>query len=259
MLFDTHAHLNDPKLYTDLEGVLARAKQAEVERIATVGYDWPSSLMSLRLAEKYPQLVWAAVGIHPHDAKSWNEELAEKLYDLAQQPGVVAWGEIGLDYYRDLSPRDLQRQVFKRQINLARELKKPLIIHNRDAHSDTLRILSEEKAGSNGGILHCFSASWEIAKQGLSLGFHISFAGPVTYQNAHNLGEIAKKTPLDRLLIETDCPYLSPHPYRGKINEPARVALVAAKIGELRGVSAEEIATASWENAHQVYGLQANS
>ncbi|MDR2712823.1 MAG: TatD family hydrolase, partial [Clostridiales bacterium] len=218
MLFDTHAHLNDPKLFSDLEAVLARAKQAKVEKIATVGYDWASSLMSLRLAEKYPERVYAAVGIHPHDAKNWNEELEEKLYHLAQQPGVVAWGEIGLDYYRDRSPRDIQRQVFKRQILLARELDKPLIIHNRDAHSDTLQILAEEKAGINGGILHCFSGSWETAKQCLSLGFHISFAGPVTYQNARNLGEIATKTPLDRLLVETDCPYLPPHPYRGQTN-----------------------------------------
>jgi len=255
MLFDSHAHLNDKKLYGDLPAVLVRAEEAQVSRILNCGADWPSSLMSVRLAEKYPGRVFAAVGVHPHDAKTLTEEMVHKLLKLAEAPQVVAWGEIGLDYYRDLSPRETQRSAFIAQIAAAKSVKKPIIIHDRDAHEDILRIARQERAGENGGVFHCFSGSWEMAKECLKMGFMISFAGPLTYHNAPKLSEVAAKVPADLMLVETDCPYLSPHPYRGKINEPARVSIVAAKLAEIRGVSYEEAAQITAANTGRLFGL----
>jgi TatD DNase family protein len=253
MLFDSHAHLNDKKLYADLDGVMARALEAGVSQILNCGADWPSSLMSVRLAEKYPGQVYAAVGVHPHDAKSLTDEMLQKLIKLAEAPQVVAWGEIGLDYYRDLSPREVQQSAFIAQIAAAKSLKKPIIIHDRDAHGDILRIVRQERAGENGGVFHCFSGSWEMAKECLNLGFMISFAGPLTFVNAPKLSEVAAKVPPDMMLVETDCPYLSPHPYRGKINEPARVSLVAARLAEIRGQSYQEVAEITAQNACRLF------
>mgnify|MGYP000914157910 CR=1 FL=1 len=255
MLFDTHAHLNDEHFAQDLPEVLERAKAAGVTRIAVVGYDFPSSLQAIKIAKKYPGIS-AVIGVHPHDATTLNEEILYQLEIYAKEPEVAAIGEIGLDYYRNLSPREVQQEAFRKQIRLARELKKPIVIHDRDAHEDTVRILREEKGGVNGGILHCFSGSWEMARQCLSLGFHISLAGPVTYSNANKLLEIAKLVPLDRLLIETDCPYLTPHPFRGKRNEPAHVRLVAEKIAALRKITLEELAEATTKNGINVYKLK---
>lgn len=254
MLIDTHAHMDDAALYKDLDGVLERAKEAGVQTIVNIGFDWKSSLMSLRLSEKYPQ-VYATVGLHPHNASSWNTALEEKLLDLAKEDKVVAIGEMGLDYYCNLSPKEAQQKAFRSQIALAKEVGKPIVIHDRDAHGDCLSIVKEEKAGVNGGIFHCYSGSWEMAKECMRLGFYISLAGPVTYQNAKKLWEVAQNMPLDKLLIETDAPYLSPHPYRGKTNEPARVKLVAERIAELKGLPFEEIAAATTENARQIYRL----
>ncbi|MCL1905577.1 MAG: TatD family hydrolase [Clostridiales bacterium] len=255
MLFDSHAHLNDKKLYDDLEGVLARAEDAGVKRILNCGADWPSSLMSLRLAEKYPGQIYAAVGVHPHDAKTLTDEMLQKLLKLAEAPEVVAWGEIGLDYYRDLSPRTVQQSAFIAQIAAAKSAKKPIIIHDREAHGDIMRIVRQERAGENGGVFHCFSGGWEMAKECLNLGFMISFAGPLTYTNAPKLGEVAAKVPPDMMLTETDSPYLSPHPYRGKINEPARVSLVAARLAEIRSQSPEEISGITAKNACRLFGI----
>jgi TatD DNase family protein len=255
MLFDTHTHLNDPKLYADLENVLARAKAAGVEKMAVVGYDWPSSLMSVRLAEKYAGTIWSIVGIHPYDADSWNEELAAKLQSLALEKSVVAVGEMGLDYYRDICSKEDQKKAFIAQIELAKAIKKPIVIHNRDAHGDMLQILKQQKAGENGGILHCFSGSLEMAKECIKMGFYISFAGPITYQNARNLQHAAKHIPLENILVETDCPYLSPHPYRGKINEPARVTLVAAKIAEIKNIDVKEVEKVTTNNALRLFSL----
>lgn len=254
ILFDTHAHLNDEQFAADLPEVVERAREAGVTRIALVGYDFPSSLEALKIAKRYEGM-YAVIGVHPHDASTLDEEILTKLKVYAKEPEVVAIGEIGLDYYRDLSPREVQQDAFRRQIRLAGELKKPIVIHDRDAHGDTVQILREEKAGKNGGILHCFSGSWEMARQCMTLGFHISIAGPVTYQNAHKLLEIAKLVPLDRLLVETDCPYLAPHPFRGKRNEPARVRLVAEKIAELRRIPLEQLAAATTKNALEVFHL----
>jgi len=247
-LFDSHAHLNDKKLYGDLDGVLDRAAEAGVIRILNAGADWPSSLMSVRLAEKYPDQIFAAVGIHPHDAKTLTEEMLQKLMKLAEAPEVVAWGEIGLDYYRDLSPREVQQSAFIAQIAAAKAAKKPIIIHDRDAHGDILRIVRQERAGENGGVFHCFSGSWEMAKECLKMGFMISFAGPLTFTNSPKLSEVAAKAPPDMMLVETDSPYLSPHPYRGKINEPARVSIVAKRLAEIRGQSYQEIAEITTQN-----------
>ena len=254
MLIDTHAHLDDPAIYDQLEDVLARAAEAGVERIVNIGCDWKSSLMSVRLADKYEQ-VFSTVGIHPHDADTLDEQMAERLFELAQAEKVVAIGEIGLDYYHDHCPRPVQQKAFRRQIALAKELAMPITIHDRDAHGDVMRIVREERAGQNGGIFHCYSGSWEMAKECLRLGFYISFAGPVTYHNARGLLEVAQNVPLDKFLIETDSPYLSPHPYRGKTNEPARVALVAEKIAEIKGLSYETVASQARANAMAVYGL----
>jgi len=255
VLFDTHTHLNDPLLHTNLVEVLQRAKEAHVEKMASVGYDWASSLMSLRLAEKYPGTVYAVTGLHPHDADLWNEETAEKFYTLCANPLAVAIGEIGFDYHYEGYSQKKQEKAFREQIAFARELGKPLVIHDRDAHADTLRVLKEEKAGLNGGIMHCYSGSFEMAQEYIRMGFEISFAGPVTYQNARALAQVAARVPLEHLLIETDCPYLSPHPYRGKTNEPARVVLVAEKIAELKNLPFEKVAKITTANALRVYRI----
>jgi TatD DNase family protein len=253
MLFDSHAHVNDRKLYADLEGVLERATGAGVTRVLNAGADWPSSLMSVRLAEKHPGLICASVGVHPHAAKTFTEEMLLKLLKLSEAPQVVAWGEIGLDYYRDLSPREVQQSAFIAQIAAAKSKKLPIIIHDRDAHGDIMRIVRQERAGENGGVFHCFSGSWEMAKECLNLGFMISFAGPLTFANTPNLSEIAAKVPPDMMLVETDCPYLSPHPSRGKINEPARVSLVAERLAKIRGQSFQEVAEITAQNACRIF------
>lgn len=254
MLFDTHAHLNDKQFARDLPEVIDRAWAAGVTRIATVGYDLPSSVDSVKIA-KANSGIYAVVGVHPHDALTVNAGMLDKLRTLAEEPEVVAIGEIGLDFFRDLSPREKQREAFRAQIQIAKALKKPIVIHDRDAHQEVVNILKEENAGENGGILHCFSGSWDLARQCMKLGFHISLAGPVTYPNAHKLLDIAKLTPLDRLLVETDCPYLSPQAFRGKRNEPARVRSVAEKIAELRRVSLEEVAEVTTRNALEVFKI----
>ena len=218
MLYDTHAHLDDAKLYPEIENVLARAAAVGVAYINTIGCDWKTSLMSVHIAEKYPEHVFAAVGVHPHEAAGLNAEQEEKLFSLAKAEKVVGWGEIGLDYHYDLSSRDIQRRVFRAQIDAAKQAGLPVIIHDREAHQDTLDILRSEHAGINGGVLHCFSGSWEMAKECMKLGYYISFAGPVVFPKSTRLKEVAQQVPLDRILIETDSPYLAPVPVRGKRN-----------------------------------------
>ena len=253
-LFDTHAHLDDKKYDQDREEMLKRAQAKGIQHIVNVGYDLASSQRSIRLAEQFA-FIYAAVGIHPHDAGETTEESFSKLRKLAEHPKVVAVGEMGLDYFRDLSPRDIQQQVFRRQLGLARAIGKPVIIHDREAHGDIMTILKEEQAGQIGGILHCFSGSWEMAEQCLEMGFYLSIAGPVTFSNARKLVEIAAKVPLNRLLIETDAPYLTPEPYRGKRNESAHVALVAEKIASVRKITLEELAEATTSNGLRVFKL----
>lgn len=255
MLIDTHAHLNDRKFEKDFEGVIKRAKASDVNKIINIGYDLPSSLKAVEQAENH-EMLFAAVGVHPHDAKDADETVFEELYNLCRNSRkVVAVGEIGLDYYRNLSSKEVQKKVFVYQINLAKQVNLPIVVHDRDAHGDTLKILKDEPAGRIGGVLHCFSGSWEMAKDCIDMGFYISIAGPVTFSNARRLQEVAKNIPLERLLIETDCPYLTPQPHRGKRNEPAYVIHVAEKIAELKGISYETLADATTKNAEELFGI----
>ena len=254
MFFDSHAHLDDIKYDGDRHEMLMRAREKGISYIINVGYDLPSSRRSLALAEKY-DFIFAAVGIHPHDAGDAGEAALLELAKLCDNPRVVAIGEMGLDYYRNLSPRDIQQEMFRQQIHLAKSLHKPIIVHDREAHGDVMDILKEEDARSAGGVLHCFSGSIEMAKECINMGFYISFAGPVTFKNARKACEVAAVVPIDRLLIETDAPYLTPEPYRGKRNESAYVAFVAERIAELRGIRVEELAEVTTGNAKKLFQI----
>jgi TatD DNase family protein len=254
VFFDSHAHLDDKKYNPDRHEMLLRAKEKGISQIVNVGYDLPSSRRSVALAEKY-DFIYAAVGIHPHDASEADEKTLQEIRRLAGNSKVVAIGEMGLDYYRDLSPRDIQQKVFRQQIKMALELGKPIIVHDRDAHGDIMRILKEEDASKAGGVLHCFSGSLEMAKECLKMGFYISVAGPVTFSNARKLKEIATEIPINRLLIETDAPYLTPEPHRGKRNESAFVAYVGECIAALRGIPIEELAKAATENTKRCFKI----
>ncbi|SHG41870.1 TatD DNase family protein [Thermosyntropha lipolytica DSM 11003] len=255
MLIDTHAHLQDKALKADLKEVLKRAKEAGVKKIICIGYDYPTSVEAVELARKY-EGIYAVVGVHPHDAKELDEETLDKLYQLAREEKVVAVGEIGLDYYRNLSPREKQKEAFIAQIKLAREAGKPVVIHDRDAHQEVLDIIKKEKAGLNGGVMHCYSGYLPMAIELMKEGFYISFAGPVTFNNARKTVEVAANIPLERMLIETDCPYLAPEPVRGKRNEPAYVSYVAGKIAEIKRKSWEEVAYITSLNAEKVFHLR---
>ena len=255
MLFDTHAHLDDPALYPDIDNVLKRAKEAGVTLINSVGCDWRSSLLNVHLAEKHPEMIYASVGVHPSEVADIDEQVLAKLLELAKTPRVIGWGEIGLDYHYENTNKELQQKYLRLQISLAKEAGKPIIIHDRDSHQDVVDILQEEHAGINGGILHCFSGSWEMAKQCLKMGFFISFAGPLTYKNARVPVEVAGKVPLDMVLVETDSPYLTPHPFRGKTNEPARVIYTAEKLAQIRGMDYDEIADITTANAKRIFRL----
>ncbi|GAW91623.1 TatD family hydrolase [Calderihabitans maritimus] len=254
MLFDSHAHLDDRQFAGEVDQVVRRAQLAGVKYILNAGYDVASSRRAVELAEKF-DCIYAAVGIHPHVAKEATEEDFEALYQLAQNPKVVAVGEMGLDYYRNLSPRDVQQEVFREQIRLAHRLKLPIIVHDRDAHDDTVTILEEERAGEVGGVLHCFSGSWKMARRCLNLGFYISLAGPVTFKNARLHQEIAKLLPVNHLLVETDSPYLTPEPYRGKRNEPSFVKYVVEQIARLKNMSFEELSCITTENTKRCFNL----
>lgn len=254
MLFDTHAHLNAKEFDEDREEVLRRAKEAGVTRILNIGYNRDSIPSSLQLAEKY-DYIYSSVGWHPQDANSFTEKDLAWLRELAEHPKVIAIGEIGLDYYWDTSPRDVQKKVFRTQIALAKELNLPIVIHDRDAHEDVLKILKEERL-ETGVIMHAFSGSVEMAKECIDLGFYLSFGGPITFKNAVRPKEVAKAIPLERILIETDSPYLTPHPYRGKRNESSYVRLVAEKLAELRGLTVEEIEEITYRNAVTVLHLR---
>ena len=254
-LFDTHAHLHFPDYADDLDAVLERARVAGVRGMVTIGTDRETNQAVVELARRLPN-VWATVGIHPHDAGEVAEADFAEMEELARsEKKVVGFGEMGLDFFRNLSPPEAQRQVFRRQIRMARDLGKPVVIHCRDAHDETLAILADERAGEIGGVMHCFSGDVEIARRCLDLGLFISLAGPVTYKNARALPEVARFVPDDRLVVETDCPYLPPTPHRGKRNEPAYVALTAAFVAELRGVDPEALGATITDNAATLFGI----
>ncbi len=255
MLIDSHVHLDDLRYDTDRETVLQRAEAAGVEAMITIGCDLATSQAAAALAGAHPQ-VFATIGVHPHEAKEIKDGWYEAFRSLARQPKVVAYGEIGLDYHYDHSPREVQRERFREQIHLARELNLPLIIHTREAQDDTVTILREEGAGEAGGVFHCFSGDAWLAKDALDMGFYLSFSGVLTFKNATMLRDIAKTVPLDRLMVETDCPYLAPVPYRGKRNEPAYVQYVAETLAEVRGNgSFESLARATVDNTKRLFRI----
>lgn len=253
MWIDTHAHLNDERLYPEADAVVQRACQAGVERIVNVAFDLASARLGLEIAKCFDQ-VHTAVGIHPHDAETFTQEAEDELRRLADHPKVVAYGEIGLDYHYDRSPRDVQRQAFIRQIHLAGELDLPIIIHNRESHGDMLEILKAHPPKA-GGVMHCFSGSVEFMQECVRLGLYISLAGPVTFKNARKLPEVARQVPLERLMVETDCPYLTPEPHRGTTNEPSRVVLVGRRIAQLRTMEVERLADATRANSLRFFRI----
>ncbi|MDU0460486.1 MAG: TatD family nuclease-associated radical SAM protein [Geobacteraceae bacterium] len=254
LLVDSHAHIYYHDYAGDFDEMLARAADAGVAAILVVGTDIESSRESVALAEKYPQL-YAAVGIHPHDAGRVTEKCYDVIRDLARSSAkVVAIGEIGLDFYRDRSPRDIQEVVFRRFLGMAAELALPVIIHDRDAHERVMSILREESVRK--GVLHCFSGDAEMAAMAIAMGFHISIPGTITYPSNEALRDVVRSVSIDRMLVETDCPYLTPVPYRGKRNEPAHVRLAAEKVAELKGLTLADVARITTKNVRDLFGIR---
>ena len=257
-LFDTHAHLHDPWIGDDLSEVLGRAREAGVERIVTIGCSLEDSRNALGLAQQHEQL-WATLGVHPHDAKDWDDETADAFQEMARSDRVVAIGEIGLDFYRNLSPHADQYAAFEAQLTLADELRLPVVIHSRDAHEECYGVLStwarSQSRPEPVGVIHCFSGDAELAQRYVELGFMISFAGPITYPKNHDLREAAATLPLESIVVETDCPYLSPQPRRGKRNEPANIVHTARQVAESRGVELAEIAEQLARNSATLFRL----
>lgn len=245
---DTHVHLNADQYDEDLQQVIDRALEAKVERMVVIGFDRKTIKRAMELIEQY-DFLYAVIGWHPVDAVDCTDEDLLWIEELAAHPKVVGIGETGLDYYWDKSPKDIQEHWFRKQIKLAQKLNLPIIIHNRDATGDVVRILEEENAASVGGIMHAYGGSVETAQRCINMNFMISLGGTVTFKNARQPKEVATEIPLQHLLIETDAPYLTPHPYRGKRNEPAYVTLVAEEIARLKGISVEEVAEATTNNA----------
>ena len=259
VLVDSHAHIDGEEFDVDRDEVIARAREAGVVAILNVGTGDPQSgtlERAVKVAEHY-EGVYAAVGVHPHDARLFDERAAKRVNELAMSSErVIAWGEIGLDYHYDNSPREVQREVFARQLRMARELKLPVIIHSREADEDTVEILRAEWEGADrGGIMHCFGGGYAMAASVLELGFMISFAGNVTFKKAGALRDVARRIPLERLLIETDCPFLTPVPFRGRRNEPARVVETARCLAELHGVGTEEFGRTTTINFQRFFKL----
>ncbi|HEY6122281.1 MAG TPA: TatD family hydrolase [Pyrinomonadaceae bacterium] len=260
MFVDSHAHIDGPEFEADREDIIQRARQAGVQAILNVGTGDPHSgalERAVELAQTHAD-VFAAVGTHPHDARFFDEKAEARLKHLIRESNrIVAWGEIGLDFHYDNSPRDKQEEAFKRQLRLARAANLPVIIHTREAEAETIAILESEWAGaSQSGVMHCFSGSARLAQQALELGFSISFSGILTFKKAQDLRDVAKQVPLEKLLIETDCPYLAPVPYRGKRNEPAYVVEVARCLAEVRNVSPDDIGRITTANFCRVFSVE---
>lgn len=251
-MIDSHAHLNDPRLLPDLEGVLERMGPAGVSGALVVGYDLPSSQRALELASRYPDLLRASVGVHPHESKSLGRAALASLEELASHPEVVAYGEIGLDFHYDHSPRDVQREAFRRQLGLAARLGLPVIIHEREATEEALAILTEGDGLAPGGVWHCCDLGPDLAKE-IAGWLFIGIAGWITFPKAENIRAMARAVPLERVLVETDAPYLTPVPYRGRRNEPAHVRLVAEQLARVRGVSLERVAAVTKENIFRAF------
>ena len=253
MLIDTHAHLQMKDYNNDRDEVIARAAAEGVNYIINASFDLPSSQQAVKLAEEYENL-YAAVGVHPHDAKSLDDRTLEALRELSKHPKVVAIGEMGLDFYRDLSPRSIQKSAFEKQLRLAEDVGLPVIIHDREAHEDTLKILRQHSDQAR-GVMHCFSGDTDFADECIDMGLYISFTGPVTYPKSHQLREVVAHVPWDRFFVETDCPYLTPQFRRGKRNEPSYVKAVAKKIAEIRRTTFPETARRTTANAKALFGI----
>ncbi|MGX7060255.1 TatD family hydrolase [Vagococcus humatus] len=255
-IFDTHTHLNAEQFKEDIPEAIARAKELAVTKMAVVGFDALTIEKSLELSQNYSEIV-SIIGWHPTEAGSYTKDVEQKLQKLLERPKVVGLGEIGLDYYWMEDPKEVQEKVFRRQIGIAREMNLPISVHTRDALEDTYRILKEEKIHQVGGIMHSFSGDEEWMERFLDLGMHISFSGVVTFKKALDVKEAAKRVPLDRMLVETDAPYLAPVPYRGKRNEPGYTRYVVEYLAELRQLSVEEISERTWTNAHNLFKIKA--
>ncbi|OFI48646.1 hydrolase TatD [Floricoccus tropicus] len=255
MIFDTHTHLNVEDFAGIEEEELALAKEHNVTEMAIVGFDYPTIEQSIALSDKYENL-YSIIGWHPTEAGDYNQEVEDYLLKNMSNPKVIGWGEIGLDYHWMTSPKEVQEAVFRRQIALSKEVDLPFIVHTRDALEDTYEIIKSEGVGPRGGIMHSFSGNYEEAKKFMDLGMHISFSGVVTFKKTIELQEAAQKLPLDKILVETDAPYLAPMPYRGKQNHSAYTKYVVEKIADLRGMTYEEVAKQTQENAHKLFGLE---
>lgn len=253
MLFDTHTHLDDRKFDEDRDTLIPSLKNDGISLLVNIGADMKSSEESVKLAEKY-DFIYASVGVHPCDTENLTDEDILTLEKLAQHEKVVAIGEIGLDYYWNEPEREIQKEWFKKQLMLAKKLNMPYIVHDRDAHADVLEIIKE--SGYTNGVMHCFSGSAEMAKEVIKMGMYVSLSGTVTFKNAKKAQEVASVVPLDKLLIETDSPYLTPEPFRGKRNNSALVKYTAEKIAEIRGLSFEEVARITMENGKRFYNIK---
>lgn len=252
MFIDSHAHYNASAFAEDRDALLSSFPENGIDLVVNIGDDIPESENSLRLAEKYP-FIYAAVGVHPEHALTVDDAALQKLEELAGHEKAVAIGEIGLDYYYDDVPRNIQKEVFRRQLKLAKKLSMPVVIHDREAHGDCLSILKEE--GIKSGVMHCFSGSAEFMREVTKLGLYVALGGVVTYKNARHTVDVAREVPIDKLLLETDCPYLSPVPLRGKRNSSLNLIYTAEKIAELRGMTTEEVAQITAENTKRLFGI----
>ena len=252
MYFNTHTHLNSKELYSQRDIFIKRALDNNVDYIVVAGYDLPSSKYAVEIAQEYP-FIYATVGISPNDCLETTDADLNEIEALLQNPCVVALGEIGLDYYWEDVPHDKQKDIFQKQIDIAKKHDKPIVIHARDAYEDTYRIL---KQAAHRGIMHCYSGSVEMAKRYIEIGFEISLAGPVTFKNARVPKDVAANINIENLLIETDCPYLTPHPFRGKLNEPANVVYIAQEIAKLKNMEIENVASKTTFNAKNIFGIK---
>ncbi len=254
-LVDSHTHLDFKDFNSDREEVLRRAERVGLKVIINAAFDLESSRRAVQLAEQYP-LIYASAGIHPHDASKAVSDFPQQLEEISTHPKVVALGEMGLDYYRDRSPRQVQQVVFRKQLRVAIKVNLPVIIHDRDAHEEVLDILEEEGVPAAGGVMHCFSGDYKLAQRVTEMGLYISIAGPVTYPKNTDLAKVVSTVPLDRLLLETDAPFLAPVPLRGKRNEPANVVHVAERVAALRGTTGERVGRACLENTRRLFALE---
>ena len=252
MYFNTHTHLNSKELYSQRDIFIKHALDNNVDYIVVAGYDLPSSKYAVEIAQEYP-FIYATVGISSNDCLETTDADLNEIEALLQNPCVVALGEIGLDYYWEDVPHDKQKDIFQKQIDIAKKHDKPIVIHARDAYEDTYRIL---KQAAHRGIMHCYSGSVEMAKRYIEIGFEISLAGPVTFKNARVPKEVATVIGIDHLMIETDCPYLAPHPFRGKLNEPANVVYIAQEIAKLKNMEIEDVARITTFNAKRMFGIK---